>query len=69
MQGAKTSASGVGSFSRALVTAPGDAGGWQMWVVDADIHAPPIGRSFRKPLGAEAPPASRLDVSTRKCGP
>ena len=51
LQGAKTFASGVGSVSRALVTARDEAGGWQMLVVDADSHAPTIDRSFWQPLG------------------
>lgn len=51
LQGAKTFASGVGTVSRALVTARDEAGGWQMLVLDTDVEPPTIDRSFWKPLG------------------
>ncbi len=63
LRGAKTFASGVGSVSRALVTARDEAGGWQMLMVDADIQAPVIDRSFWKPLGMRSTGSFRADFS------
>ena len=63
LQGAKTFASGVGTVSRALLTARDDAGGWQMLVVDTDIHQPEIDRAFWKPLGMRSTGSFKADFN------
>jgi alkylation response protein AidB-like acyl-CoA dehydrogenase len=63
LEGAKTFASGAGSIQRPLVTGALPDGGWQMFIVPADLVVTDVDPSWWKPIGMRSSATFKINFT------